>query len=252
MPRTWKSLVVCSMVGGLLSLAGCNSGSEGNAEANVAATGAAGGESGGSGGVGAGEDTPGALGAGSVGSGLSDPAPAAPPPTVVIDTSLGAITIELDKEKAPVTVNEFLKYVESGFYDGTIFHQVWKGAVILGGSFTEDLTEKPAGTPILNEATNGLKNLRGTIAMAREPNVINSATCQFFINVMDNPNYDYQPGAEQSLNAENYGYCVFGRVTEESMAVVDKIADVEVRDQPPDFERIPVQTVLIKSVRKVR
>jgi len=249
MPRTWKSLVVCSMVGGLLSLAGCNSGDAGNAEANAAATG---GESGGRQGANAGEGASGAVGAGSVGSGLSAPGPAAPPPTVVIDTSLGPITIELDKEKAPITVNEFLKYVESGFYDGTIFHQVWKGAVILGGSFTEDLTEKAAGTPIRNEANNGLKNERGTIAMAREPDVINSATCQFFINVKDNPNYDHQPGAEQSLNAENYGYCVFGRVAPESMAVVDQIANVEVRDESPDFERIPVQTVLIKSVRKIR
>lgn len=239
MPRTWKSVVACSMVGGLLSLAGCNSGGDGNAEANASAPGA-------NATVGAGEGT------GSLGSGLSAPSPVALPPSVVIETSLGAITIELDKEKAPVTVSEFLKYVDSGFYDGTIFHQVWKGAVILGGSFTENLAQKPAGTPIPNEANNGLKNLRGTIAMAREPNVINSATCQFFINVKDNPNYDHQPGAQESLNAEDYGYCVFGRVAPESMAVVDQIADVEVRDASPDFERIPAQTVLIKSVRKVR
>jgi len=247
MPRTWKSLVACSIVGGLLSLAGCNSGGDGDAEAN-----AAGGESGGSETAGAGEAAPGALAASSLGSGLSAPSPVALPPTVVVETSLGPITIELDKEKAPVTVSEFLKYVDSGFYDGTIFHQVWKGAVILGGSFTEDRAEKPAGTPIANEATNGLKNLRGTIAMAREPNVINSATCQFFINVKDNPNYDHQPGAQESLNAEDYGYCVFGRVATESLAVVDQIANVDVHDAPPDFERIPVQTVLIKSVRKVR
>ena len=247
MPRTWKSLVACSIVGGLLSLAGCGSDGDGNAEANAAAGGAAGGSET----AGAGEAAPGALATSSVGPGLTAPSPVSLPPTVVIETSLGDITIELDKEKAPVTVSEFLKYVDDGFYNGTIFHQVWKGAVILGGSFTEDRAAKPAGTAIPNEANNGLKNLRGTIAMAREPDVINSATCQFFINVKDNPNYDHQPGAQDSLNAEDYGYCVFGRVAPESMAVVEQIANVEVRDEP-DFERIPAQTVLIKSVRKIR
>ena len=251
MQSTWTSLVACSIVIGLLSLAGCGSGGDGNAEANAAASSGAGGEAGGSGTGAAGDPAGASLSPSSFGPGLPAAGAASFPPAVLIETSLGNITVELDKEKAPVTVGEFLKYVDSGFYNGTIFHQVWKGAVILGGSFTEEGTEKPAGPAIPNEADNGLKNERGTIAMAREHDVINSATCQFFINVKDNPNYDHQPGAQESLNPEDYGYCVFGRVAPESMSVVDRIAEVEVHDSG-DFERIPVQTVLIRSVRKIR
>jgi cyclophilin family peptidyl-prolyl cis-trans isomerase len=248
MQRTWKLLIACSMLAALFSSAGCGSGTDGDAEANAAATDDPSGQAGNGGAAQSGE-----LGSTPLAASSSEPGAAAGSlrPAVVIETSLGKITVELDKEKAPTTVSEFLRRVESGYYDGTIFHKVWKGAVILGGSYTEDLTEKPAGPAIPNEADNGLNNERGTIAMAREPDVINSATAQFFINVKDNPNYDHQPGAQETLNPEDYGYCVFGRVAPESMDVVDKIADVEVEDTS-DLERFPVQTVRIESVRKIR
>jgi cyclophilin family peptidyl-prolyl cis-trans isomerase len=224
----------------ILSLAGCGAGNDGDTEAGNTATEGAEGNS-------QSASTPSAAGALAPGVGAE-----AVPPTVVIETSMGNMTIELNDEKAPMTVENFLRYVENGFYDGTVFHKVFPGAVILGGMFTANLTEKPAGAPVRNEAHNGLKNVRGAIAMARQDDVIDSATCQFFINVQDNPNYDHKPGARQDLsNPEDYGYCVFGRVSEESMVVVDRIANVEVRDQG-DFERIPVQTVRIESIRKVR
>jgi cyclophilin family peptidyl-prolyl cis-trans isomerase len=223
-------------------LSGCGAGNEEATEPGTAAT-DAGGEAGSS-------------------EAVQDPAahrPPAPegnaapfPATVVMETSMGNVTIELDHDKAPLTVENFLRYVEDGFYDGTIFHQVFPGAVILGGMFTSDLTEKPAHAPVRNEAHNGLKNVRGTIAMARRDDVIDSATCQFFINVKDNPNFDHKPEARQDYsNPEDYGYCVFGRVREESMSVVDAIANVDVHDQG-DFEMTPVNTVLIKSVRQLR
>ena len=238
MQCTWKLLAVCSALGLLLSLAGCGSGTEGETETDSAAVDGGGGE------AAQAPSTPGTLAQG-VGAETA-------PPTVVIETSMGSITIELDREKAPMSVENFLSYVEDGFYDGTVFHQVFPGAVILGGMYAADLTEKPAHPPVRNEAHNGLKNVRGTIAMARRDDVIDSATCQFFINVKDNPVFDHNPEARQDYsNLEEYGYCVFGRVSEDSMPVVDQIANVQVHDQG-DFERIPVQTVLIKSVRKIR
>jgi cyclophilin family peptidyl-prolyl cis-trans isomerase len=165
-------------------------------------------------------------------------------PEVVIETSMGNIRVVLDKQNAPLTVENFLTYVDSGFYDQTIFHQVLKDYVILGGAFTASLVEKKAGHPIYNEAHNGLKNVSGTIAMARRPEAPDSATCQFFINVTDNPMLDHKDGA-----LEEYGYCVFGNVTD-GMEVVQRIANVEVHDQG-EFERIPVQPVLIKSIRRL-
>jgi len=172
-------------------------------------------------------------------------------PVVVIETTMGNITVELDHEKAPRTVENFLEYVESGFYDQTIFHQVFPGAVVLGGVLTAELAPKKPNPAIYNEANNGLKNRRGTIAMFRDPNIIDSAKSQFFINAKDNPNYDHQPGAQKTLDNEEYGYCVFGQVREDSLSVVDKIADVEVKDTA-NLERTPVDTVLINTIRKIR
>lgn len=174
-------------------------------------------------------------------------------PVVSIETSLGAIEVTLDREKAPLTVDNFLAYVDKGFYDQTIFHQVLRNYVILGGAFNSDLKEKAAGYVIRNEAQQGLKNTRGTIAMARLPDVIDSATCQFFINVADNPSLDYQEVSP--ITAESYGYCAFGRVTQ-GMEVVDRIAELEVRDLQVDgvgqFDRLPTQMVTIRAIRRVR
>jgi cyclophilin family peptidyl-prolyl cis-trans isomerase len=167
-------------------------------------------------------------------------------PAVQIETSLGNIVVELDAEKAGLTVGNFLRYVEEGHYDGTIFHQVFRDYVVLGGGYTPDLTEKPAHDGIYNEAHNGLKNVRGTIAMARQPDVVDSATSQFFINCSDNPMLDHK----DRTSADTYGYCVFGKVIR-GMDVVDKIAAAQVTDRG-DFEQIPVQPVLIQSVRQIR
>lgn len=184
-----------------------------------------------------------------------DPAMPKPPPrptnpVVVIETSLGNITLELDRENARETVDNFLGYVDRGFYDGTIIHQVFPGAVILGGMFTPDLTEKKPGAPIRNQADNGLKNVRGTIGMARDPAIIDSATSGFFINVKDNPNYDHVPDPQGNYDRpEDYGYCVFGKVVQ-GMEVAERISNVETQDRP-DFEKIPAETVLIKTVRRM-
>jgi len=129
-------------------------------------------------------------------------------PMVKVETSLGTIVLKLNKEKAELTVDNFLAYVDSKHYDGTIFHQVYGSQGIVGGGFTEDMTEKAVTRPgVYNEAFNGLKNLRGTIAMARRSDDIHSATCQFFINVNNNPELDHE-----GRTLEGYGYCVFGDV----------------------------------------
>ena len=166
-------------------------------------------------------------------------------PLVRMETSYGDITVRLDAENAELTVANFLDYVAKKHYDNTIFHQVYRSQGIIGGGFTPELSEKAVGTPIYNEAHNGLKNRCGTIAMARRPDDIHSATCQFFLNVADNPELDHK---DRTL--EGYGYCVFGEVIE-GMEIVEKIGGCEVRDTD-DFERIPVRTALIKSVRKIR
>lgn len=166
-------------------------------------------------------------------------------PEVVVETSLGNITITLDAQNADRTVDSFLQYVDSGHYDGTIFHQVFAGYAILGGAFTPDYQEKEAIRKVFNQATNGLKNVRGTIAMARKADVIDSASCQFFINVSDNPSLDHQ-----GQSPEQYGYCVFGKVSD-GMDVVDKIASVPVKDVE-QMEQTPVEPVLIKSIRRTR
>ena len=127
---------------------------------------------------------------------------------VQIATTLGSITVELNQEKAPKTVENFLSYVKSGFYDGTIFHRVIEGFMIQGGGMDKDMKTKPTNPSIKNEANNGLSNLLGTIAMARTSDP-HSATAQFFINTEDNPGLDFQSETEQG-----WGYCVFGEVTE--------------------------------------
>jgi peptidyl-prolyl cis-trans isomerase A (cyclophilin A) len=155
-------------------------------------------------------------------------------PVVVIETTMGDITVELDKAKAPITVDNFLSYLKDGFYNGTTFHRVIKGFMIQGGGFTADGRQKQTKPPIKNEAANGLKNVRGTVAMART-GVVDSATSQFFINHADNGALDHK--------VRDFGYAVFGKVTA-GMDVVDKIANVQTG--PGDK---PVETVTIKAVR---
>lgn len=164
-------------------------------------------------------------------------------PVVVLETSMGPITIELDPAKAPITVDNFLKYAESGFYDGLIFHRVIPGFMIQGGGMTEQMEEKIKGQrgQIKNEASNGLSNKRGTIAMARTNNP-DSATSQFFINVADNAlkGLDARPGSA--------GYTVFGHVTQ-GMEVVDAIVAVQTTRKGP-HDDVPVKSIFIKSAKR--
>jgi cyclophilin family peptidyl-prolyl cis-trans isomerase len=166
-------------------------------------------------------------------------------PIVSLKTSLGEVTLKLDAKRAPRTVNNFLHYVQSGHYNQTIFHQVQEGYVVLGGSYAPDLTEKDGRYPIPNEADNGLKNVRGTIAMARQPDEIDSATCQFFVNLNDNPNLDHV-----GEKPEEFGFCVFGEVIK-GMDVLDRMSRVEVQANE-QFEQLPVDTVLLETARRVR
>jgi peptidyl-prolyl cis-trans isomerase A (cyclophilin A) len=170
--------------------------------------------------------------------------PAQAADSVVMETSHGSIIVELDRGQAPVSVANFLAYVDAGFYDGTIFHRVIPDFMIQGGGFTEDLKQKPTRPAIKNEAGNGLRNLRGTLSMART-NVVDSATSQFFINHKDNPFLDHR-----APNPKDFGYAVFGRVSS-GMEVVDRIASVQTRGTNPMFQNLPVQTVVIKSGRRV-
>jgi peptidyl-prolyl cis-trans isomerase A (cyclophilin A) len=160
-------------------------------------------------------------------------------PVVVLDTSLGAITLELYPDKAPITVENFLKYVDEGFYDNLIFHRVMPGFMVQGGGMTDQMVEKSQGKhqPIKNESSNGLSNVRGTIAMARTANP-NSATCQFFINHADNPN----------LNTLGGGYAVFGKVID-GLDVVDNIAKQSTTTRVP-HENVPLKPVYIKSAKR--
>ncbi|HPC46780.1 MAG TPA: peptidylprolyl isomerase, partial [Deltaproteobacteria bacterium] len=158
-------------------------------------------------------------------------------PIVVLKTSKGDITIELFPGKAPVTVRNFLAYVDMGHYNGTIFHRVIRGFMIQGGGLTADMKEKPTKDPIRNEADNGLQNVRGTIAMARTPHP-HSATSQFFINTRNNPFLDYR-----SHTPDGYGYCVFGRVTG-GMDVVDAIESVPTGQRGP-HQDVPLEPVTI-------
>src|SRR3989337_400318 len=165
-------------------------------------------------------------------------------PTVLMETSLGNIKIELDQAKAPITVKNFLSYVDEKFYDGAIFHRVINNFMIQGGGFTPDMQQKPTKAQIKNEAGNGLKNKKGTLAMARTM-VVDSATAQFFINVVDNDFLDHRDTSPQG-----YGYAVFGKVVE-GMDVVDKMKGVKTGTKM-GFGDVPMETVLIKSVRRAQ
>lgn len=166
-------------------------------------------------------------------------------PEVVLTTSLGDIRLKLETKKAPSTVRNFLNYVESGYYNRTIFHEVDAGYVVLGGGYTSTLSEKAGRYPIKNEANNGLKNRRGTIAMARQIDNEDSSVCQFFLNLADNPGLDYR-----GPKAEEFGFCVFGQVID-GLDVLDEIGAVDVHDTD-QFEKLPVETVLIESATRVR
>ena len=174
-----------------------------------------------------------------------DPAAKSPaaPPRVALDTSLGRIVLELDPVKAPKSVENFLDYVKSGQYDGTIFHRVIQTFMIQGGGFTADLQQKPTKPPVKNESSNGLSNVRGTIAMARTA-APDSATCQFFINTVDNARGLDNPHAQGS------GYAVFGKVVE-GMDVVDKIAAVPTGNRGP-YQNVPNTPVVIKKASVVK
>ncbi len=158
-------------------------------------------------------------------------------PTVLLKTSMGEIEIELDETKAPISVENFLGYVKDGHYGGTVFHRVIPNFMLQGGGFDAQMNQKPVKEPIKNEADNGLKNLRGTLAMARTA-VVDSATSQFFINVKDNAFLDN--------GARDFGYAVFGRVTS-GMDVVDKIAHVPTGAKGAFPKDCPVEDVLIES-----
>jgi cyclophilin family peptidyl-prolyl cis-trans isomerase len=166
-------------------------------------------------------------------------------PLVVLDTALGKVTLRLNAEKAPVTVRNFLSYVNAGFYDQTIVHQVFRDHGVVAGGYAANMAEKRGNMAIRNEAENGLKNVRGTIAMARSPDVIDSATSQFFLNVANNPSLDFR-----ARTPDGCGYCVFGEVTE-GMDVVDKMASVEVHSTR-DLESTPVKPIIITSARQIR
>lgn len=156
-------------------------------------------------------------------------------PVVIIKTSKGDIKLELDREKAPITVDNFMSYVEDGFYDGTIFHRVINNFMVQGGGFSTDMQQKPTKAPIKNEADNGLKNDRGTIAMART-GVVDSATSQFFINHADN---DFLNNGRR-----DFGYAVFGRVVD-GIEVIDAIATVQTGPGDVPNEQVIIETVEI-------
>jgi peptidyl-prolyl cis-trans isomerase B (cyclophilin B) len=165
-------------------------------------------------------------------------------PMVLMETTEGAIIIELWADKAPATVENFLRYVDEGFYDGTIFHRVIDNFMIQGGGITADMTPKKGHNPIINEARSDLKNDRGTIAMARTGE-IHSATSQFFINVQDNDFLNHRDDTPRG-----FGYAVFGRVVE-GMEVVDKIKSAKTSTYGP-YQDVPVQPVVIKSVKRLQ
>jgi len=168
---------------------------------------------------------------------------AGPNPRVALDTSMGVIVVELDAEKAPLSTENFLAYVDAGHYADTVFHRVIKGFMIQGGGMTDTLTPKPTRPPIKNEAGNGLKNKRGTISMART-GVIDSATCQFFINTVDNAFLDH---VDDSMRG--YGYAVFGKVVE-GMDVVDKI-EASKTGVVNRMKDVPLETVVIRSAKRL-
>lgn len=164
-------------------------------------------------------------------------------PTVKMSTSMGDVTIELFADKAPISVANFLAYVDANFYDGTIFHRVMPNFMIQGGGFTADMAQKPTRGQIKNEADNGLLNTRGTLAMARTM-VVDSATCQFFVNTIDNGFLNFK-----SKSPQEYGYAVFGKVTA-GMDVVDQIEKVQTGNKG-SHQNVPVKPVTILSIRRL-
>ncbi len=160
---------------------------------------------------------------------------------VRFETSHGDFTVELYEEDAPQTVANFLRYVDEGFFDGTIFHRIVPGFVIQGGGLTADFQQKPTHAPVRNEAGNGVRNERGTLSMARTEE-IHSATSQFFVNLADNAFLDQRPG--------HYGYAVFGRVTE-GMEAIDRIAAVST-GRRKGYTDAPLEEVLIRSARRLQ
>lgn len=168
-------------------------------------------------------------------------------PIVIIHTSEGDLKVQLYLQKAPQTVDNFIRnYVARGFYEQTIFHHVDKNSMIAAGGFTQDFQAKPSRAPVYNESSNGLKNTRGSLAMARDPDVAHSATSQFFFNLVDNSALDY---VGEATDAE-FGYCVFGQVLE-GLDVLDKIAQKPVTAQG-DFPAVPEQAVVILSMEQVQ
>ena len=158
-------------------------------------------------------------------------------PRVVLQTTLGKIIIELDAAKAPVSTENFLSYVSSGHFDGTVFHRVIPGFMIQGGGFSQEMVQKTTGAPVTNEADNGLKNARGTLAMARTSDP-HSATAQFFINLKDNDFLDHTAKTPQG-----WGYAVFGKVVD-GMGVVDTIAQVKTGAHGPHRD-VPADAIVI-------
>ena len=165
--------------------------------------------------------------------------PAATAPKVRFETSKGPFVLQLDAAKAPKTVENFLQYVRDGHFDGTVFHRVIPGFMIQGGGFDADMKQKPTRPPVANEADNGLKNARGTVAMART-NDPHSATAQFFVNLVDNAFLDYRGKTPQG-----WGYAVFGQVVE-GMEAVDAIAKVATGNRGP-HQNVPVEPVTIQK-----
>ena len=164
-------------------------------------------------------------------------------PVIVVTTNLGAFTIELDPVKAPRSVENILRYVDAGHYDGTLFHRVIPTFMIQGGGYDQDLERKATHEPVASEADNGLRNTRGTVAMARTGDP-HSATAQFFVNVVDNAFLDHT-----GKNAQGWGYTVFGRVTA-GMDIVDRIKGVPTGAAGPFAKDAPVTPVVITSVRR--
>ncbi len=173
-------------------------------------------------------------------SAASSPGSAAAPVVVTLETTTGVIVLELDAQRAPRTVANFTQYVNDGFYPGTIFHRVIPGFMIQGGGFTKEQQQKTTRAPIAIESNNGLKNLRGSIAMARTSDP-NSATAQFFINLVDNSFLDY-PGRDGN------GYTVFGHVVQ-GLDVVDKIAAAPTTNRGPAFSNLPLTPIVIEKAR---
>jgi cyclophilin family peptidyl-prolyl cis-trans isomerase len=167
-------------------------------------------------------------------------------PRVSLETTMGRIVLELYPDKAPLTVANFLSYVKDGHYNGTVFHRVIGDFLIQGGAYTPDMQQKPERAPVANEASNGLSNLRGTLAAARRSGDATSATAQFFINTVDNRQLDFRGDATPDMT----GFCVFGRVVE-GMDVVDRIRVVPTGAKPPFASDVPVTPVLVESAKQL-